>query len=211
VNPSTHLYLVRHGEVEERFHRVFGGRIDMGLSARGREHAAALAPYLDRLHLDAAYASPMRRVQETIEPFRPAFTHPVHILPDLREVDFGDWTGLRWEEVRERFGVSAFDWLDQLEAGGIQNGESDATFRARIAPCFAQIIHQHPGRRVGVFCHGGVIRMALSILLELPLSKFAHFEIDYASVTWIHVDADHGGRSRNEVRLLNFTPWRDHA
>jgi hypothetical protein len=53
--------------------------------------------------------------------------------------------------------------------------------------------------------------MALSILLDLPLSRFAHFEIDYASVTWVHVGADHGGRPRHEVRLLNFTPWRDHA
>ena len=36
----TRLLLLRHGEVEDRFHRVFGGRIDMDLSPRGHQQAA---------------------------------------------------------------------------------------------------------------------------------------------------------------------------
>jgi hypothetical protein len=51
--------------------------------------------------------------------------------------------------------------------------------------------------------------MALSELLGLPLSKFEHFEIDYASATWVDVGEVKAGRARNEIQLLNFTPWRD--
>ena len=43
MESPTRLYLIRHGEVEERYHRVFGGRIDMDLSPLGSEQAAAVA------------------------------------------------------------------------------------------------------------------------------------------------------------------------
>jgi alpha-ribazole phosphatase/probable phosphoglycerate mutase len=46
--------------------------------------------------------------------------------------------------------------------------------------------------------------MLLSLLLELPLPKLAHFDIEYASVTVVE-QRPH----RSEVSLLNFTPWRD--
>ncbi|MFM1769042.1 MAG: Phosphoserine phosphatase 1 [Verrucomicrobiota bacterium] len=198
------LVLLRHGEVEERYHRVFGGRIDMNLSPRGHEQAAALAGYLRHRPLDAVYVSPLRRAQQTLAPILSHCPQPPVTLPGLREVDFGDWTGLSWEQVHARFQISAFQWLDQIEEGAIPGGESAADFRARVAPCLEQILRDHPGQTVGVVCHGGVIRMALSILLELPLPKTAGLEIDYASVTRVERHAH-----KTELTLLNFAPWRD--
>src|SRR5688572_12634859 len=58
-NHPTQLYLIRHGEVETKYHRVFGGsRIDMALSPLGQEQAAALARWMEGSKLDALYASP---------------------------------------------------------------------------------------------------------------------------------------------------------
>ena len=65
----TQLVLIRHGEVEAAYQRVFGGRIDMNLSPNGHEQAAALAKWLARQPLHAVYASPMKRVQQTLAPF----------------------------------------------------------------------------------------------------------------------------------------------
>ena len=66
---STRLILIRHGEVEEKYHRIFGGRIDMNLSVRGHEQAAILARYLNGKSVQAVYASPMKRVQQTLAPY----------------------------------------------------------------------------------------------------------------------------------------------
>jgi broad specificity phosphatase PhoE len=200
---ATNLYLIRHAEVEPRYQRVFGGRIDMELSDNGHTQAAALARYLNRHKFDAIYASPMKRVRQTLVPLLVNGAPQPVVLPDLREVDFGDWTGLGWEEVREKFGVSAFEWLNQLERGTLANGETGETFRARVEPCLHQILRAHAGQNVAVVCHGGVIRMVLSILLSLPLSKLAHFEVDYASITQVGIHPH-----KTEVQLLNFTPWR---
>jgi broad specificity phosphatase PhoE len=178
----------------------------MDLSPHGHEQAAALAAYLRRQHLSAIYASPMKRVQQTLAPLLVNGTPRPTILPDLREVDFGDWTGLAWNDVQAKFGVSAFSWLEQLECDGIANAECAETLQDRVEPCLRQILAAHSGQQVAVFCHGGIIRVLLSIILRWPLSRLAAFEIEYASVTQVLLLPE-----RAELRLLNYTPWREAA
>lgn len=201
---STKLLLVRHAEVEARYQKVFGGTVDMDLSPRGHEQAAALARFLRARPFDALYASPMKRVQQTLAPVIQNGVPQPTILDGLREVDFGDWTGHGWDAIREKFGVSAFTWLDQLDRGTIPNAEDVVAYRERVAGCLEEILLGKEGKTVAVFCHGGVIRMILSILLDLPLPRMSAFEIEYASVSEIELKPH-----RREVQLLNFTPWRD--
>jgi broad specificity phosphatase PhoE len=193
-SPVTRLWFIRHAEVEPRYQHTFGGRIDMDI----------LAGYLRDKPFDAAYASPMKRVQQTLAPVLKNGAPAPTILPGLREVDFGDWTGFNWEQVQEKFGVHPYDWLDEIELGAVPNGETGLQFRARVEPCLFEIIRRHPGGTVAVFCHGGVIRMMLAILLELPLPRTNSFEIEYASITRV-LRRQH----LNEIDLLNYTPWRD--
>ena len=204
--PVTRLFLIRHAEVEVRYHGIFGGRIDMNLSARGRQMARTLAAYLQRKPLDAVYASPMKRVRQTLAPALRLGTPVPTVLPGLREIDFGDWTGLGWQTVSDRFGFDSHEWLEQIEARGAPHGEDGRGFRARVEPCVRQILNGHAGKQVAVFCHGGVIRMILAILLDLPLPKTNSFEIEYASLTQVAIHPHMA-----EIELLNFTPWRDLA
>ena len=201
---TTRLYLLRHAEVAVAYHRTFGGRIDMDLSPRGVEQATATADYLRRVKFDAIYASPMKRAQQTLTPLAAEFHLTPVTVADLREVDFGEWTGHTWEQVLEKFGTHAFDWLEKMDQAAIPGGESAQQFRARVEPCLRRILEQHPGGTVAVMCHGGVIRMLLALLLELPLTVTGRFEIEYASVTVVD-----RGPLRTEIQLLNFTPWRD--
>jgi broad specificity phosphatase PhoE len=206
MDSPTRLFLMRHGEVESRYHRVFGGRIDMDLSPFGREQADALATYAQKFPLDAIYASPMKRVQQTLQRLVQNQNKQPIIYDELREVDFGVWTGISWEDVNSRFQSNPLHWLDYLEGGLIAEAEPIAEFRKRIEFCLNRIVQDRPGRSVAVVCHGGVIRMFLSILLDLPLRKMAAFDVEYASLTII----DHLPQ-KSEIQLLNFTPWRDQA
>jgi broad specificity phosphatase PhoE len=122
----------------------------------------------------------------------------------LREVDFGDWTGLAWDQVQEKFGVSALSWLEQLDCGGIANAECSETLRDRVEPCLDQILASHAGQQVAVFCHGGIIRVMLAMLLRWPLAAMGMFEIEYASITQV-VLVSHQAK----LQLLNFAPWRE--
>ncbi len=176
----------------------------MNLSPRGLAQAGRLADFLCGKTFDAIYASPMKRVQQTLAPVLKNGASAPTILPGLREVDFGDWTGYNWEEVRKKFGVHPYDWLDEIESGAVPNGENGVQFRARVESCLFEVIRRHPGGTAAIFCHGGVIRMMLGILLDLPLPKTNSFEIEYASFTQVALRPH-----LNEIELLNFTPWRD--
>jgi broad specificity phosphatase PhoE len=199
----TKLYLLRHAEVEAKYQRVFGGKIDMDLSPLGHKQAEALARYVARHKFNSVYASPMKRVQQTLAPIAKSLSTPPIIIDEFREVDFGDWTGLGWDEVFAKFQVTAFQWLEQIECAGIPNGECRSTFAARVEPALRRVLKEHRGEEIAIVCHGGVIRMMLSLLLDLPLSKMAHFEIEYASITQVDLKAH-----RAEVQFLNHAPWR---
>src|SRR5580698_7513300 len=142
---TTRLLLVRHAEVEIRYHKIFGGKIDMDLSPRGHEQAGLLAKFLRTRKLDAIYASPMKRVQQTLAPFLKDGAPAQTIVADLREVDFGDWTGMNWEQVCQKFQLLTHEWLEHVERGAAPNGENGPRFRARIEPALREIIKKQPG------------------------------------------------------------------
>jgi broad specificity phosphatase PhoE len=201
------LYLIRHGEVEERYHRVFGGsRIDMGLSDEGHRQAAELGRWLSQRGVHTVHASPMRRVQETMAPFLQTTALQPTQHHDLREMDFGLWTGHLWDEIEPNFGVSAFEWLDVICAGKLPEGESAADLVARVEPAMQQIIQGNAEQTSAIFCHGGIVRVMLSLLMGLPLTKMASVEIDYASVTQIRF-RPHPVHPML-VELVNYCPWR---
>lgn len=204
-NHPTQIYLIRHGEVAERYHKVFGGsRIDMELSALGQRQAEAAKMWLGDTKLDAIYASPMRRVRQTLAPAAEARGMTPMFLDGLREVDFGDWTGHRWDEVQSIFGVSAFDWLEIIENDGIPHGEPVEEIKSRVGACAQQILAVHPHQRVAVFCHGGIIRVMLALLLDMPLMRMAHFNIEYGSISVVEVQPEK--KHAVEIELLNFQP-----
>ena len=204
MDSPTRLFLLRHAEVEERYQRIFGGRIDMDLSPFGHEQAEALAEYLRRFPFDAIYASPMKRARQTLGKLLQSQRETPVVMEELREVDFGAWTGLSWEEVKTQFNVSAFQWLDQLDRALISGAEPMPEFRRRVDFALRTILSNSSGRSIAVVCHGGVVRMILSLLLDLPFVKMSGFDVEYASVTVV----DHFPH-KTEVQLLNFAPWRD--
>lgn len=204
MSKSTHLMLIRHGEVEASYHHIFGGRIDMNLSPRGGEQAQRMAEYLRGKTVDALYVSPMKRARATAQPIAEALARTPVVADDLYEVDFGDWTGLHWDEIEPRYGVSAFAWLDEFTAGRIPNAEPAAAYEARIGTGLERVLTEQAGRTAAIVCHGGVIRMILALLLRQPLAEMAKVQVEYASLTRVNRVGD-----RPELQLVNFTPWRD--
>jgi alpha-ribazole phosphatase/probable phosphoglycerate mutase len=146
----------------------------------------------------------MKRARQTAQSLQHSLQLVPIILEDLREVDFGDWTGLSWKEVKHQFEADAFEWLHFLDRGAIPNAECTKAWRRRVASCLDKILPPHLGQTVGLVCHGGVVRMFLSILLGLPLANTGAFAVEYASVSRI----DHRPE-RTTLQLLNLTPWRD--
>ena len=200
---STSLHLIRHGEVDSDYHQVFGGRIDMELSPLGHKQAKHLADFLSERSFDRIYRSPMVRVRQTAAPCLQALNQTAVELEDLCEVDFGVWTGCKWHEIKDKFGENAIDWLEHLQNGTIQDAEPINAYQLRIKNSLDLILRDgYQGDNL-VFCHGGVIRMLLSLLLKEPFASMDRFEVDYASLSVLEIRD-----GRVELVLHNFAPWK---
>jgi probable phosphoglycerate mutase len=109
--------LIRHAEPAIR--GVFLGQMDPPLSTRGKQQTAGLAVSKNGQDNMTVYSSPLRRALQTASslPFR-----ELVILPDLREVDMGEWTGKQWSEIELEWGSFAqkksLDWLGVSAPGG---------------------------------------------------------------------------------------------
>jgi broad specificity phosphatase PhoE len=64
----TVVHLLRHGEVHNPDHVLYGRLPDYHLSVNGRAMAAAAADYFDGRPVAAVFASPLERAQETAQP-----------------------------------------------------------------------------------------------------------------------------------------------
>lgn len=169
------IVLVRHGETDyNRDDRWQGSASDVPLNARGRAQAravaAALAEEFDGC-VATAYTSDLRRACETATILAARLDIPVLEDPALRELSHGRWEGRTHAEVRELwprdYAVYRADPYRTRRGGG----DSYADLEERLWPALERMARSHPGQRVLAVSHGGPIRLALSRILELPLTE----------------------------------------
>jgi broad specificity phosphatase PhoE len=90
---------VRHGRTAWNADGRFQGHIDIALDDEGRAQAAALASLVRDWRIDASVASDLVRAQETARIVLGEREIAVRLDPDWREMRFGAWEGLRWDEI----------------------------------------------------------------------------------------------------------------
>jgi alpha-ribazole phosphatase/probable phosphoglycerate mutase len=164
----TRLILVRHGETEEAARGRCVGRLDVGLSDRGRRQAAELAVRLREAGLAAIYASTSRRALDTAAPTAAACGLEVRQLEELCEVSFGALEGLPFEEVEARFPRSWRAWMTSPVTVCFPGGESLASVQERARRAREALISRHAAETVVAFSHGGPLRALLGDALGLP-------------------------------------------
>ncbi|HXA28305.1 MAG TPA: histidine phosphatase family protein [Candidatus Angelobacter sp.] len=162
------LLLLRHGRTTAPPGTLVGCRIDPGLSAEGREQAAAAAALFRDRPLAAAICSPLRRARETADLAVPSID--VRIDPRVQELDWGEITGLTFAQVEERFPDTAAAWLRDgwpLPPGG----EHPHHLWRRTAAAVLDLYDAGLDGDVLIVCHGGVIRALLGAARGLPLGQ----------------------------------------
>ena len=169
------LLLIRHAlpirrELEE-------GAADPELSQAGHEQAQHLAEYLASERLDALYASPMRRAQQTAQPVATAQGLEIITADGVAE---WDQNASHYVPVEELKAANDPRW-QAMVAGEWESDEPQDQFIERVVSTVEQIIDRHRSQRVAVVCHGGVINQYLAHILGLPASN-GFFYPNYTSI-----------------------------
>jgi broad specificity phosphatase PhoE len=152
----TEFLLVRHGETDWNRERRFQGHADQPLNDTGRAQAHELANELAGEHVDGIYSSDLRRAYETAEIIAARLGVPVIADSALREVDCGEWQGLTWEEIDERFPDGRRKWDER--GHGWEDGETFEELAERVVAALKRVAAEQPGRRFVVVGHGGLVR-----------------------------------------------------
>ena len=163
---------------------------------------------LDRFLPGGAHvvASPLSRTVETAR----AIVGDRPRLPDepgLREIHFGEWEGLRTEELRadDQAVADAF-WRTPGDTAP-PGGESWNQVAARVAEVVDRLTSQHPDRDIVAVAHFGVILTQLQRASGMPPAATLSFSVENLSVTCLE---SHPGENESggfwRIRFVNHVP-----
>jgi alpha-ribazole phosphatase len=177
----TRIWLIRHGEpVEEAQHKCYGS-FDFELSATGRAQMAQVAENLKTEAVAAVYTSPLSRALESARIIAAAQSCPVEVVADLREIDFGEFEGLPYDEIATRYPDLYRQWMETPTDVRFPNGETFAEMRVRVIRAFEAIQRERAGRTVAIVSHGGVNRILMAWALQMPDHSIFQLAQDYAA------------------------------
>jgi broad specificity phosphatase PhoE len=176
------LYLVRHA-AHDHVHSTLCGRMPgVTLGEEGRRQAERLAERLAGEGIAAVYSSPLERAHETANPIARRLRLPVRIAEALNEIDFGGWTGRRFDELAND--VAWASWNRARTSVRPPAGEGFAAAQARIVPFLKDLAACHDGAGVVAVTHCDVIRAALCAFMNCQsLDDYRLFDISPASIT----------------------------
>lgn len=189
LGTPTTLVLLRHGETQGSVGKLFSGRggHDHELTELGR-HQALLAAEAVRVRggVEAVISSPLRRCRETAAYAAQALGLEVAVDDDLAEAAFGDWDGLTYEQVEQRWPEELGDWLGRTSVAP-PGGESIEAVEARVLRARDRIVASHQGVVVLVVAHVNPIKCLVRVALDAPpaaiyrmaMSPASASEIDY--------------------------------
>ncbi len=166
----THLYFIRHAATA--LAGTFCGSTNPPLNEVGQAQLPPLLKLLAGKQIDAVYTSDLLRATQTAAPLAAQHNAPIILRPALRELHFGDWESLTWDQIEQRDKPYATRWVTEFPNLPTPNGEPIATFRTRILTEIEFLRRQAATQNIAVVTHAGPLR----VLLE----ELAHYTPQHA-------------------------------
>ncbi len=208
---ATTLILLRHGVTPHTLEKRFSGGLASAnppLSDDGRAQVRASAEWLMPLkeRISAIIASPVRRTRESAQIAADVLGKQVSEEPGFAEMEFGEWDGLTFAEVGERYPGELERWLRSLEEAP-RGGESFRAVEKRVLDGLDRLLERHHGETVLVVSHVTPIKTLVARALEAELDAVYRMELAPASISVItFYDDGNDGSTRGSLRLFNALP-----
>lgn len=168
---EAHLILIRHCETLWNAEHKLQGQVDIPLNERGREQARALAKDLSSETFHGIYASHLMRAYETATIISEHHDLDVTADPELQEGYYGEAEGMHMDTYHEKYkeAKEAYDLLsraEKLKGTIVPDAETRLAIINRVTTALFRLSEKHPGERILVVTHGGVLRSLLMFLSE---------------------------------------------
>jgi 2,3-bisphosphoglycerate-dependent phosphoglycerate mutase len=201
VSNTTELLIIRHGQTAWNKMKRLQGHSDIPLNEKGEQQAIALGESLKSESLDAIFASDLLRAVKTAEEIAKWHALPVKVDPDLRERCYGVFEGMLPEEIELNYPHSHAAWHaadpDHVFPSGEREAESVRQFYHRALSALTRCAEQHPGQRIAVIAHFGIVESAYRAANSIPLGESARMPVLNTSINRFAV-------GNGNIRLLTW-------
>lgn len=197
----TRLILIRHGETDYNLQNRYCGFTNPPLNNSGILQSKRLAAGLKDIRIDKVYSSDLKRAYQTAEIIFE--NNPIEKLADFREMNFGIFEGLRYEEIAKTHPKLYRNWISNPVKVKIPNGEGLKDLRKRVKQGLSFILSQNKDRTIALVAHGGPIRVVLCEALKFGLKMFWLIGQEFAALNII----DYVKESQALVLRLNDTSY----
>jgi probable phosphoglycerate mutase len=184
------IFLIRHGDNDYlQNNRLPGHLPGIHLNQNGLAQADELAGSLACFSFNAIYSSPLERAIETATPLAKIKRMGIQIIPDLTDIDVGDWAGRSWKSQRR---TQAWKTI-QNEPSRFRFPAGETFVEAQQRICLAiqglSAVHNR-NNKIAVFFHADPIKLALAKYLGLPLDNFQRLSVQTGSISILKVNRD---------------------
>jgi len=187
VSKKKKLFLLRHGKTG--FSGKYVGAQDVPLAPEGISQIKDLKKVFEGKNFDKIYSSPMGRCRKTCDILYPnsVVTYSEH----LKEINFGRWEGLTFEDISARDPDIVNEWANNLPDFTFPEGESVESFTKRVHTIGTEIAKGQDDN-VLIISHGGVIRSLLCHFLGIAPQNYLSFHVKKGNYSTIDLFGTEG-------------------
>ncbi len=195
---TIRFVLVRHGLSSFNAKGLIQGRTDDSLlTNEGYRQALEAGKALSRINFDKIYSSPLVRAAETAKTINKCFNknHNIFYDKNLLEVDLGEWSGLKIDEIKNKFPEIYPIWKNDPE-NLILKRSNDKTYKP-IQELFDQTTNFLEGifkiyldkdnTNILVVGHNAILRCLILSLLGKPKKGFRKIRLENASFSILNI------------------------
>jgi broad specificity phosphatase PhoE len=168
---KTKLIVIRHGQSEANLNNQFAGSLNVHLTQLGHKQACLAANALSGMQIDRIYSSDLYRAYETAVPTAQKLGLEIEKNVRLREISAGDWEGLTFDEIRERYPKEYDEWRFRLGSAVCPNGEAVNHMCLRILNEIDNICRKNEGKSICIFTHATPIRTLCAVSSGIPVEQ----------------------------------------
>ena len=198
----SEILFIRHAETDMA--GTFCGYSDPELNTRGYVQLEELIDKLRTEDIGAVYTSDLRRSYVTGMAVAKAFGVDCHERPALREISFGQWEGLTWEQIEQRNKADAQRWVAEYPHLSAPGGENIRDFERRTLDEIEAISIEarSKGRGLAVVTHAGVLRAVLRVLHGCSEEEAWNQTGAYCSIVRHHVTHLFSSRQKGNFETI---------
>lgn len=175
------VILVRHGQTTMNLQKLYYGFLDPDMTELGKEQVLKARKILEKMDYDEIISSDLKRAYETAKIIN--FKNlEIKVYPETRELNFGIFEGLTYEEIKEKYPEELQKSIDDWKNYSFVTGENPYDLQNRVVKFIDEL---EDNKTYLLATHWGVICTLLSYHFSNGLDSYWKYKIDNGSITII--------------------------